>query len=347
MSGCFDILHGGHVEFLRAARSLGDQLVVCVPTDAVITHHKHRRPALTLEHRTELLKALRFVDDVVVGSDPDLGLNFKSEFERIRPSILAVTTDDRFEAEKRRLCDDVGALYVQLSKTLDYDPISSTQLHKYLSAPLRAPLRVDFAGGWLDVPKLSRPGAFVVNCAICPLVSLTEWPYHIGGGLGGSAAFKLLSGQDSLQEELKSGVGWQDPAVIQETGLCVWQSGPQPVLEFKANYNFLVGRMAIFWTGKPHVTADLVNTPRNYSLIHHASKLAASAVRDKDYTLLLRAVHRTYQAQIEEGMEPLPNCGAAAMKYLGSGWGGYALALFNGGRDSSCIPIEPYARTSS
>jgi hypothetical protein len=46
-----------------------------------------------------------------------------------------------------------------------------------------APLRVDFAGGWLDVPRFSRPGAFVVNCAVSPLVSLDDWPFHVGGGL--------------------------------------------------------------------------------------------------------------------------------------------------------------------
>ena len=54
-----------------------------------------------------------------------------------------------------------------------------------------------------------------------------------GAGLGGSAAHALINGRDPVQSELDLGVGWQDPAVIRETGLCVWRSGPKPVLDFK------------------------------------------------------------------------------------------------------------------
>lgn len=65
------------------------------------------------------------------------------------------------------------------------------------------------AGGWLDMPCQARQGAYVVNCAISPTVSLHDWPYAIGGGLGGSAAWALLQGRDSTQSELDLGVGWQ------------------------------------------------------------------------------------------------------------------------------------------
>lgn len=59
------------------------------------------------------------------------------------------------------------------------------------------------------MPKHSRQGAYVVNCAISPLVTLDEWPFHIGGGLGGSAAHAVLTGRDGVQSELELGVGWQ------------------------------------------------------------------------------------------------------------------------------------------
>lgn len=108
----------------------------------------------------------------------------------------------------------VGAQYIILPKDLDYTPISTTQILSNIRAPQQCPLRVDFGGGWLDVPKHARQGAYIVNCAISPLVSLgepgsKEWPYHIGAGLGGSAAHALLSGKDSVQSELDLGVGWQ------------------------------------------------------------------------------------------------------------------------------------------
>ncbi len=91
------------------------------------------------------------------------------------------------------------------------------------------PLRVDFAGGWTDHPKFAWPGAFIVNCAITPFVSLDKWPYHKpGAGLGGSAAWDILNGGDGFTFEEENGAGWQDPAIIHETGLCVWRSGRAP-----------------------------------------------------------------------------------------------------------------------
>eukprot|EP00878_Enallax_costatus_P038545 GHUV01043857.1.p1 GENE.GHUV01043857.1~~GHUV01043857.1.p1 ORF type:complete len:233 (+),score=40.39 GHUV01043857.1:930-1628(+) len=164
---------------------------------------------------------MRMVDEVVVGEGLEHGLDFKEHFLRIKPHILVVTEDDKYGDIKRELCTQVGAKYVVLPKDLDYTPISTTQILANIRAPSRCPLRVDFGGGWLDVPKLARPGAYIVNCAVSPLVSLggagsKEWPYHIGGGLGGSAAHALLSGKDSVQSELDLGVGWQVCL------LCLW-----------------------------------------------------------------------------------------------------------------------------
>ena len=147
-------------------------------------------------------------------------------------SILAVTDDDKYGPLKRALCAEVGARYVVMPKTPpQFPPISTTQIVKFIRAPEVAPLRVDFGGGWLDVPRLARDGAYIVNCAISPTVSLREWPYERKAGLGGSGAWALLNGRDGVGSELDLGVGWQDPAVIAETGLCVWRSGQRPVLD--------------------------------------------------------------------------------------------------------------------
>ena len=56
---------------------------------------------------------------------------------------------------------------------------------------------------------------FVVNCAISPLVSLSDWGYEKKSGLGGSGAWVLLNGRDGI-EASSTGVGWQDPAIIRE-----------------------------------------------------------------------------------------------------------------------------------
>lgn len=208
------------------------------------------------------------------------------------------------------------------------------------------PLRVDFGGGWLDVPRFARAEGFIVNCAITPGVSLEHWPYHRNAGLGGSAAWAALNGRDPLAEDLASGAGWQDPAIIRETGLCVWRSGPKPVLEIKTRGEFLVGRMGLLWTGKPHDTAALADRERDFEEIQVAGNWGRRAVWQDNYAALLQAVRMSYAAQQHEGMEKLSNLpGALARKYCGSGHGGYAVYLFDcrDSRDQSgLVPIEPF-----
>ena len=215
-------------------------------------------------------------------------------------------------------------------------------------------MRVDFGGGWLDVPRLAREGAYIVNCAISPTVSLRSWPYERNSGLGGSGAWALLNGKDGVGAELDLGVGWQDPAVIAETGLCVWRSGRRPLLEVKTNGEFLNGRMALFWTGNSHDTPGIVEGKRDYDAIARAGATAREAVWRNDLAGLADAVRQSYAVQRGEGMAALPGDrgelpGALAWKYCGGGFGGYAVYLFADAmsRDAACaLPnfraIEPF-----
>jgi hypothetical protein len=314
--------------------------------------HKKRRPSIPQEHKLVLLQSLKMVDDVVIGRNIEEGLDFKDHFLRIRPAVLAVTEDDLYGGLKQELCVQSGARYVILPKTPPkFTPISTSKIVKWIRAPQEAPLRVDFAGGWLDVPRFSRKGGFIVNCAIAPLVSLKQWEYEKRSGLGGSGAWALLNGEDGVASELNLGVGWQDPAIIHETGLCVWKSGHHPVLYFKRNGEMLNGLMAILFTGKAHDTPGIAEGKRNYELIFKAGRAAAAAVIQEDAGKLAEAVRMSYQAQTEEGMDPLQRpAGCLACKYCGGGWGGYAVYLFSSrndrdefvNADARVKAVEPY-----
>lgn len=352
VSGCYDILHAGHVEFFSQARALGDHLTVSFASSDVLWHHKQRRSSLPDEHKKVLIESFKCVDQVVLGTDHDLGLDFKNWFLANKPDILAVTTDDKYEKIKRELCEQVGARYVVLEKTPPkFKPISTSEIVRYIRAPYAAPLRVDFAGGWLDVPRYSREGGFVVNCAISPTVTLDEWPYERQAGLGGSGAWALLNGHDGVSSELDLGVGWQDPAVIKEGGLCVWRSGLRPDLALKRDGAMLRGRMALHWTGVTHDTPAAADNKRDYDLIERAGKTAAAAIEANDFGKLAEAVRLSYEAQLGEGMDALPDAaGALARKYCGGGWGGYAVYLFadTASRDAFVAkpgnrPIEPFS----
>ncbi|MEI6323415.1 MAG: adenylyltransferase/cytidyltransferase family protein [bacterium] len=352
VSGCYDIIHAGHVQFFREAKALGDFLTVSFASSEVLWEHKQRRSSLPDEHKKGILEAMNMIDQVIVGKGMDHGLDFLEDFRRLKPDILAVTEDDQYGDLKRALCAEVGAEYVVLPKTPpQYEPVSTSQLVKWIRAPKDAPLRVDFAGGWLDVPRHARTGAFIVNCAISPKVSLREWGYERNAGLGGSGAWALLNGHTGVEEEIKLGVGWQDPAVIQETGLCIWRSGAKPSLEFKSDGSMLKGCMALWWSGNSHDTPAMADQNRDYASIESASKVARDAVLSNDLALLGSGVASSYAAQLHEGMSPLPEAaGCLGRKYCGGGFGGYALYLFESQiqrkafleKDSASQAIEPF-----
>ncbi|MES2995318.1 MAG: adenylyltransferase/cytidyltransferase family protein [Verrucomicrobiota bacterium] len=354
VSGCYDILHAGHLQFFEEARALGDYLVVSFASSEVLWFHKRRKPSIPDEHKFALLQGIRVIDEVVVGRGLEEGIDFRDDFLRLKPDLLIVTEDDQYADLKRALCEETGAEYVILPKTPPkFEPVSTSSIVRWVQAPTEAPLRVDFAGGWLDVPRFARDGEFIVNCAISPLVSLREWNYEKQAGLGGSGAWALLNGRDAVDSEIDLGVGWQDPAVIRETGLCVWRSGPRPVLDFKHNGDFLSGCMAIHWTGSSHDTPGIADNDRDFDKIAHSARIARDGVLRGDIELIAKGVHVYHEAQLEEGMNPLPEIpGALARKYCGGGHGGYALYLFpdeatraSAARGTSSLTlIEPFCR---
>ena len=84
--GCFDLLHPGHVATLRAARGLGDCLVVCINSDASVRRLKGpARPLVTAADRARVLEALEFVDAVEV-FDEDTPAEV---LDRLRPDVWA------------------------------------------------------------------------------------------------------------------------------------------------------------------------------------------------------------------------------------------------------------------
>jgi D-beta-D-heptose 7-phosphate kinase/D-beta-D-heptose 1-phosphate adenosyltransferase len=89
-NGCFDILHVGHIRYLRKARSLGDILVVGLNTDRSVKEIKgEKRPIVPQEERAEVLAALEFVEYVVFFDEPDPF----ALIEKVKPSILVKGAD--------------------------------------------------------------------------------------------------------------------------------------------------------------------------------------------------------------------------------------------------------------
>lgn len=89
-NGCFDLLHVGHVRYLRGARALGGKLVVAINSDQSVRRLKGPgRPAMPERERAEIIAALACVDAVVVFDEPDV----RALIREIRPNIQVKGTD--------------------------------------------------------------------------------------------------------------------------------------------------------------------------------------------------------------------------------------------------------------
>jgi len=87
--GVFDIIHPGHIHTLKAAKDLGNVLVVVIATDNTAQKMKNKIPLHNMELRRDLVRSLAMVDYAVVGYEGDI---FKS-VEIIRPNIIALGYD--------------------------------------------------------------------------------------------------------------------------------------------------------------------------------------------------------------------------------------------------------------
>jgi D-glycero-beta-D-manno-heptose 1-phosphate adenylyltransferase len=89
-NGCFDLLHVGHVRYLRAAKELGGRLIVAINSDDSVRALKGEgRPLMPGDERAEILASLSDVDAVVIFPEPDV----RALIREIRPNVHAKGTD--------------------------------------------------------------------------------------------------------------------------------------------------------------------------------------------------------------------------------------------------------------
>ncbi|MHB8898812.1 MAG: adenylyltransferase/cytidyltransferase family protein [Thermoguttaceae bacterium] len=168
VSGCYDLLHAGHITFFETAARYGD-LYVCVGSDENIRFLKGHPTRFSQEERVYMVGACRYVTHARVSSGSGM-LDFEPDMAEIRPDYFVVNEDGMTEG-KRALCDKFGAELVVLPRTPKpgLPPRSSTAVKAALAEAIppdesRLPYRVCLAGGWMDQPFMSRhhPGSVVV-----------------------------------------------------------------------------------------------------------------------------------------------------------------------------------------
>lgn len=170
VSGCFDLLHAGHIAFFKAAASYGD-LYVSVGTDKNIQLLKGKIPFFTESERISMINAIRYVTKAFLASGGGM-LDFEPDLKKLQPDIFIVNSDGH-TPEKEKLCQENQVRYIVLERIPDQDlPARSSSETKLL---LRLPYRLCLAGGWVDQPWVStvHPG-FVVVAQIWPTMNFND-----------------------------------------------------------------------------------------------------------------------------------------------------------------------------
>ena len=113
VSGCYDLLHSGHVEFFRQASQYGD-LYVGIGSDATILSYKNHHTLYPEQERLFMVKSIRYVKDAFINQGSGV-MDFIPTVEALKPDRFVVNADGSSE-EKRQFCKERGIEYIVLDR---------------------------------------------------------------------------------------------------------------------------------------------------------------------------------------------------------------------------------------
>lgn len=191
VSGCYDLLHSGHVEFFRQAAQYGD-LYVGIGSDKTYLGYKHRKTVYAEQERLFMVKSIRYVKDAYINAGSGV-MDFVPTLDVVKPDIFVVNEDGSLP-EKEKVCRERGIKYVVLRRN-PHEGLaarSSTDLKKVES---QIPTRLDLAGTWIDQSYVSQfaPG-WAITISLEPTFEIRErcglststrnairkiWPYQL------------------------------------------------------------------------------------------------------------------------------------------------------------------------
>lgn len=180
VSGCYDLLHSGHVEFFRQASQYGD-LYVGIGSDATILKYKNHKTLYPEQERLFMVKSIRYVKDAFINAGSGV-MDFVPTVEALHPDRFVVNADGSSE-EKRQFCEERGIEYIVLERTPaeGLEARSSTSIKdslaqgKKVANSIGLPTRLDLAGTWIDQPYVScfAPG-WAITISLLPTFEVRE-----------------------------------------------------------------------------------------------------------------------------------------------------------------------------
>ena len=355
VSGCYDLLHSGHVEFFRQAAQYGD-LYVGIGSDATILDYKHHKTVYSEQERLFMVKSIRYVKDAYINAGSGI-MDFIPTVDFLKPDILLVNEDGDKE-EKRRFCEERGIEYVVLRR----DPHegltarSSTDLKKTQS---RIPTRLDIAGTWIDQPYVScfAPG-WAITISLEPNFEIRErcglststrnvikriWPYQLPNMDPETLARLVFCFENHPERDDGIISGAQDAIGICVPGLCrhwydnhFWPEkietcNDEPILQWLENHLVMIPMEP----RKPgcSVMEGKDITKAKVKTLANAAERCWNAIMNKDLKAFAEAYRDSFNAQTALFPAMIQGCVPSyiqkyehqvlAYKMPGAGGGGY------------------------
>ena len=171
VSGCYDLLHSGHVEFFRQASQFGE-LYVGIGSDQTILGYKHHKTFYSEQERLFMVKSIRYVKDAFINQGDGI-MDFIPTVDMVKPDVFVVNADGGSET-KRKFCEERGIEYVELQRT-PAEGLTARSSTDIKDSTCQLPTRLDLAGTWIDQPYVScyAPG-WAITMSLVPTFEVRE-----------------------------------------------------------------------------------------------------------------------------------------------------------------------------
>jgi cytidyltransferase-like protein len=172
VSGCYDLLHSGHIAFFKEAAGYGD-LFVGLGSDTTISELKGRSTVNSELERLYMVKSIRYVTDAWINSGSGI-LDFEDDLRRFMPDLFVVNEDGHSPA-KEDLCTELGIDYLILKRVPEAGLPSRSTTSIRSANHCQLPFRLDLAGTWIDQPYVSchAPG-WAITISLEPTIEFLE-----------------------------------------------------------------------------------------------------------------------------------------------------------------------------
>ena len=375
VSGCYDMLHSGHVAFFKEASQYGD-LYVGIGSDATIYELKNRKTVYSEKERLYMVKSIRYVKDAVINRGSGM-MDFIESVDEVKPDIFIVNSDGGSEV-KREFCKSRGIEYIELQRVPEegLDARSTTSLRKEVKPSI--PYRVDIAGTWIDQPYVSQHGAgWAITASIEPTMEFMEkggmststrkaartiWKYQLPEGDEEMIA-RLLFCFENHPEDVKGHISGAQDAI----GICLsgvsrhfydhtyWPTKIERVHDQKI-LDWLEKHLVLLAMFPRRPGCSVVEgkdiTPEKVKALTEAAERTWDAILKMNLEDFIKAYQDSFNAQVamfpammqpgvQDYIDKARSEGALAWKMTGAGGGGYLLIVHDGTHiPHNAIPIK-------